>query len=178
MTRLQFHNKPHASKVSPCKFYPMIIFHGYLNKHFTTCHVSTLPKSISDKSVSKKELIYLQNRFVDVKISFCHTFSYSGLECCPLAIPELSEHKQGSDYWQLIHYISCMTIYPFTLTQKHSDGNKLHIYEPFFSAFVLVSIVICDNSQVCFCISWMFRFSITWPLNLAIVLRNPTKKTS
>ena len=40
--------------------------------------------------------------------------------------------------------------YPFTLTQKHSDSNKLHIYLTISSAFALVSIVIYDNSQVCF----------------------------
>ena len=51
--------------------------------------MNKLPKSISNKIVSKKALISLQNRFLDVE--------------CPLAIPEPFACKQGSNYWQLIH---------------------------------------------------------------------------
>ena len=45
------------------------------------------------------------------------------------------------------HYIIYVTIYLFTLTQEHSDSNKRHIYLTISSAFVLVSIVICNNAS-------------------------------
>ena len=60
-----------------------------------TCHISTLPKSISNKSVSKKSLMALENRFVDVEISFCHTFSYSDLQCLPPGDPKTLRVQTG-----------------------------------------------------------------------------------
>ena len=103
MTRCQLHKKPYASKVNLSKGMKGVVSKGTVVKfisYFTViqtktyiCHLSTLPKSISDKNVSKKALISLQNRFLDVEISFRHTFSYSDLNVCPLAIPEPFAYK-------------------------------------------------------------------------------------
>ena len=52
--------------------------------------------------------------FLDVKRTFRHTFFIASYDVCLVAIPELFEQTQGSDYWQLIHSYSMR--YHFSLT--------------------------------------------------------------
>ena len=80
-----FYNKPLRKQI---RFSANFISYQTVTQTKTyTCQVSTLPKLISDKTASKKALISLQNRFFGRRISFCHTFSHSDLECLPPGDP-------------------------------------------------------------------------------------------
>ena len=111
--------KPYASK----DVNQQILFHGYSKKK-NTCHVSTLPKSISGKTVSKKALISLQNHFL-LAVEYVSAINFLTATCMRCFAPWLSQNplriKHGSDCWQLIHKkdfkIHCSPFFPLACRQ-------------------------------------------------------------
>ena len=60
-----------------------------------TSHVSTLPRSIIDKTTAKKRWSLPKIVFLDVETTFRYTFPSGDLQCLPLAIPEFFAHNMG-----------------------------------------------------------------------------------
>ena len=67
-----------------------------------TFHVSTLPRSIIDKTTAKKRWFLPKIVFLDVETTFRYTFLLATCNVCPLAIPEFFAHNMG--IWLLANH--------------------------------------------------------------------------
>ena len=80
--------------VIPTKTYTTLVL-----KYLYPCMIKLRRKS---HNLSQKSLFWTSKQPLALR-SFIASY-----DVCPVAIPELFAQTQGSDYWQLIHYLSAL----------------------------------------------------------------------
>ena len=118
-------------------------FKVVLTKSYTSLE-STLPKSISDKTASKKRWSFSKIVFWTWKQPFAIHFFQESNNVCPVAIPEIFAQTQRSDYWQSIHNYTSYNLSVFRFRFATVDDRR---QEPLFFTLVIVLQLRCTSPE-------------------------------
>jgi len=150
-----FHNKPHASKR---EFIPGSLSVNFIT-YFTVIqtktyifHVSTLQKSICDKTTAKNRWSLPKTMFSGVETTFRHTFPSSDLQCLPPDDPRVLFANTGirllavlmsSFSFSFTHVNSGPKANPGWYFQSNNHVISFFFFYLFFSFFL--SFLVCTS---------------------------------